>query len=241
MRAHRLIAALMATALLGAGCSGDEDGDPGSDPADDSDGAAAAERLDMAADLLDSTSGVRFTVEGADLPDTGTVILGAEGVAAPPGSFEGEIRVLTSGLSATIDVVSVDGQLWAMLPMTTSFAPVDAEALGFSDPGALLDPDRGVSQLLRSAIDPADAGQARIGSDVVDEITATLPAELVGSVLTIADPEATVEAAFALDGESGHLLRATLTGSFVGDSGDQTYTVLLADYDQAVDISAPTD
>ena len=236
MHARRVIAATIVTALTVAGCSGDDErGDAGKDSQD------AADRLDAAAYLLDETSGVRFTVEGSDLPDSGTLILGAEGVAAPPGAFDGEIRVLTAGLSATIEVVSVDGQLWAKLPMTTEFAPVDAEALGFSDPGALLDPERGVSQLLRSAIDPAESGQARIGAEVVDEITATIPGELVGSVLTIADPDAEVSAVFALEAESGQLRRAVLTGPFVGDSDTQTYTVLLEDYDQPVDISAPTD
>lgn len=230
-----LIAATVVT-LAVVGCSGDENGAA----AASQDDQGAAERLAAAADLLDATSGVRFTVEGSDLPDDGTVILGAEGVAAPPGSFDGEIRVLTAGLSAAIEVVSVDGELWAKLPMTTQFARVDAEALGFSDPGALLDPERGVGQLLRSAIDPVASGSARLGSDVVDEITATLPGRLVGSVLTIADPEAEVAAAFALESETGRLRRAVLTGPFVGDD-TQTYTVLLEDYDQPVDISAPTD
>lgn len=230
-----LIAATVVT-LAVVGCSGDEDGAE----AASQDDQGAAERLAAAADLLDATSGVRFTVEGSDLPDDGTVILGAEGVAAPPGSFDGEIRILTAGLSATIEVVSVDGELWAKLPMTTQFARVDAEALGFSDPGALLDPERGVGQLLRSAIDPVESGSARLGADVVDEITATLPGRLVGEVLTIADPEAEVAATFALEAETGRLRQAVLTGPFVGDD-TQTYTVLLEDYDQPVDISAPTD
>lgn len=230
-----LIVAAIVT--LGAvGCSGDPDDSAGTGQGDRS----AADRLEAAADLLDATSGVRFTVEGSDLPEDGTVILGAEGVAAPPGSFDGEIRILTAGLSASIEVVSVDGQLWAKLPMTTQFAQVDAEALGFSDPGALLDPERGVSQLLRSAANPEISDPTRIGAEVVDQITATLPGELVGSVLTIPDPGAEVTAAFAIAAETGHLRRAVLTGPFVGDD-TQTYTVLLDDYDQPVDISAPTD
>lgn len=232
-----LIAATIVTAVAVVGCSGSENDDGDTGQVDQ--GATA--RLDAAADLLDSTSGVHFNVEGSNLPDSGTVILSASGVAAPPRSFDGELRLLTGGLSATIEVISLDGQLWAKLPMTTEFASVDPEALGLSDPGALLDPDRGVSQLLRSAIEPAESGQARMGADVVDEITATLPGDLVGEVLTIADPDAKVVAAFALDAETGHLRRAVLTGPFVDDSDTQTYTVLLEDYDQPVDISAPTD
>lgn len=226
------MAALVAVAALVAACSSGDDADPvaATDP---------AERLMAAADLLDQTSGVSFALDGENLPDSGTVILGAEGVAAPPASFDGEIRVLTSGLSASMEVISIDGDLWAKLPLTTDFAQVDASALGFSDPGALLDPERGVGQLLRSAENPEDGDRIRVGAEVLDQITATLPGELVGQVLTIADPDAQVDAVFALDPEAGHLRQAVLTGPFVENGDGQTYTVSLADYDQDVDISAP--
>lgn len=233
MRVIPKVAVVAVTAAVAAACSSvDDDAQPAAttDP---------ASRLAVAADLLDQTSGVHFVLEGENLPDSGTVVLGGEGVAAPPGSFEGEIRVLTGGLSASIEVVSVDGDLWARLPLTTDFAQVPAEALGFGDPGALLDPDRGVSRLLRSAEDPAEGDRVRAGADVFDQVTATLPGELVGDVLTIADPDAQVGVAFALDPETGHLRQAVLTGQFVEDGDDQTYTVHLDEYDQAVDISAP--
>lgn len=227
------LAAVAAAALLGvAGCSGSDEPEPTAD----SDPAAM---LETAAELLDRTSGVGFTLEGENLPDAGTVIIGADGLAAPPASFDGNIRVATSGLAATIEVVSVDGQLWAKLPLTDDFAPVDAASLGFSDPGLLLDPDHGVSQLLRSAQDPARADQVRVGSEVFEQVTATLPGDLVGQVLAIADPAAQVQAAFALDTGTGHLRQAVLTGPFVANGADQTYTVQLDGYDQAADISAP--
>lgn len=232
MRVHPLAAAAVAAVLGVTGCSG----------GDDTEAAAAtdpAAKLDTAAELLDETSGVRFTLEGENVPDTGTVIIGAEGVAAPPASFEGDIRVATAGLAATVEVVSVDGELWAKLPLTEDFAQVDAAALGFSDPGLLLDPDNGVSHLLRSAENAADGEPVRLGTDVYDQVTATLPGELVGRILTIADPAAQVAATFALDPDTGHLRRAVLTGPFVGDGDDQTYTLLLDDYDQVVDISVP--
>lgn len=226
------IAVIMAAALAVAGCSSGDDTDPvaATDPAD---------KLAVAADLIDRTSGVSFALDGENLPDSGTVILRAEGVAAPPASFDGDIRVLTNGLSATIEVVSIDGALWAKLPLTTDFARIDAAALGFSDPGALLDPERGVGQLLRSAQNPEEGERIRVGAAVFEQITATLPGELVGQVLTIADPDAEVDAAFALDPETGHLRQAVLSGPFVENGAGQTYTVHLDEYDQDVDISAP--
>ncbi|HSI93646.1 MAG TPA: LppX_LprAFG lipoprotein [Jiangellaceae bacterium] len=234
MRVYPLAAAAAAAVLGVAGCSGGDE----PEPASDTDPAAM---LETAAGLLGQTSGLRFTMEGENLPDAGMVIIGADGLAAPPASFEGDIRIATSGLAATIEVVSVNGQLWAKLPLTEDFAQMDAASLGFSDPGLLLDPDHGVGQLLRSAEDPAHADQVRVGSEVFDQVTATLPGELVGRLLTITDPAAQVQAVFALDTGTGHLRQAILTGPFVPNGADQTYTVRLDDYDQAVDISAPED
>jgi hypothetical protein len=230
IQAGRLVAALVAAVLVAA-CSGDDEPDePPADP---------QAQLDAAATILDETSGVRFTVNGEDLPDSGTVVVSAEGVAAPPASFEGEVRITTGGLGATVNVVSLDGQLWAQLPFTSEFTLVDADALGFGDPGTLIDPNQGVSNLLKSGSQVTASDQVRVDGEVLDQIDAILPGSLVGSVLTIADPEADVHARWSVEPESGQLRRAVLTGPFY-ESEEQTYTVELHDYDERVEIRAPS-
>jgi lipoprotein LprG len=238
MRQTSLLAAAAAALLIVTGCSSD-DGDD-TEPATNGDGDPQAQ-LDAAAELLNNTDGVRFTLDGEDLPDSGNLIVGAEGVAVPPASFEGDVRVIAAGLTTTIEVVSVDGDLWAKLPLTSDFAQVDAEALGFGDPGALIDPDRGVSRLLTSGSNVAEAGQARADGEVFEQVTSTLPGDLVADLFAVVDPDSEVEATWSLDPDTGHVRRAVLTGQFY-DSGDsQTYTVTLDDYDQPVEISAPSD
>lgn len=239
MRTHLQLtrtAAISLAILTLTTCTGDGDNDqtPDDVPVD------AQARLDAAAELLDTTTGVGFVLEGENLPDSGNVILGADGLAAPPAAFDGEIRVISGGLSATVEVVSIDGVLWAKLPFTTEFAEVDAAALGFGDPGALVDPERGVSLLLKSGSGAAELDQVRIGEDIFDQVESTLPGELVGEILAIADPAAEVSATWALDPDTGHLRQAVLTGPFYDTGGDQTYIVSLDGYDQAVDIRAPT-
>jgi lipoprotein LprG len=229
----RSVLVTTASVLALTACSDDD----GSDDAQPEDPTA---RLEAAADLLDGTSGVSFTVEGGDLPDSGTVILGAEGVAVPPDALQGEIRLLFSGLPTTIPVVSVDGDLYADI-LSGGFEKVDAATLGFSDPGALIDPERGVSQLLRSGSDVAAGDEVRVDSEVLDQITSTLPGELVDQVLALADPAADVEATWAIDPDTGQLRQATLTGPFYDTGADQTYTVTLSNYDEPVEISAPAD
>lgn len=232
-RVRRTFPALLAGAILTlTGCGGSDDGDGTDDP---------QAKLDTAAQLLNEAASVRFTVDGEDLPGSGTVVVGAEGVAVPPSSFEGDVRIKAGALPATIAVVSIDGRLWAQLPLTSGFEEMDPNDLGIGDPGKLIDPDEGVSLLLTSGSEVTSAGQVRIDGEVYDQVESVLPGELVGAVLAIADPDAQVRATWALDSDTGHLRQATLTGPFYDDGDEQTYAVRLDDYDEPAEISAPTD
>jgi lipoprotein LprG len=211
--------------MLGA-CSG---GAPEESPAD---------ALARAKQALDATSAVSVQVSGDGLPSTGTVLVGGTGVAAHPASFEGDLRISQDGLAVTVPLVSIDGQVWAQLPFTTSFAEVDPATIGVGDPGRLIDPDTGVSGLLVADPSPEDAGEVRVGDEVLREIAVELPGDLVGDLLTIADPAATVAGRFAVEPESGELRRAVLTGPFYA-GGDQAYTLLLDGYGMTADIGAP--
>ncbi|NED97551.1 LppX_LprAFG lipoprotein [Phytoactinopolyspora alkaliphila] len=221
---------VVATVLAAAGCS--DDGGSGSDEDPQA-------QLDAAGERLDSSSSVRFTVEGDNLPGSGTVVVGAEGVAVPPASFDGGVRIRAGAIPATIDVVSIDGQLWAQLPMTDGYEPIDASDLDFGDPGKLIDPDEGVSLLLRSGTEVTAADRIRLDGEVYNQVHSTLPGELVDTILAIADPSAAVSATWALHPDTGELRQATLTGPFY-EGGEQTYTVHLDQYDEPAEISAPT-
>lgn len=236
VRVTSAVTAVVVSAVLAlAGCTGGDDDDGGGGEGDD-----PQAQLETAGELLDEAESVRFVVEGDDLPDSGTVVIGAEGVAVPPSSFDGEVRIKAGALPATIDVVSIDGQLWAQLPLTSGYQEIDADDLNIGDPAKLIDPDEGVSRLLTSGEEVASGDQVRIDGEVYDQVESILPGELVGAILTIADPEAEVQATWALDPDTGHLRQATLTGPFYDEGGDQTYTVRLDEYDEPAEINAPT-
>ncbi|PSL03688.1 lipoprotein LprG [Haloactinopolyspora alba] len=229
-RGRRALLPVGAAVVLALTSCGGDGGDGVADP-------AAA--LESAGQLLDEASSVRFTVDGSDLPDSGTVVVAAEGVAVPPDSFDGEIRIRSGALPATIPVVSVDGRLWAQLPLTDGYEEITADDIDFGDPGALIDPEQGVSSLLTAGSDVTSAGQVRVDGDVYDQVESVLPGKTVDRILAISDPGAEIQATWALDPESGRLRRATLTGAFY-PGGEQTYTVRLDDYDAPAEISAPT-
>jgi lipoprotein LprG len=199
-----------------------------------------AERLAEARDVLDATPSVSVELTGEDLPTTGIVLVSGTGVAAHPSSFEGELRIAQSGLAATVPLVSIDGTVWAQLPFTTSYAEVDPSSFGVGDPGQLIVIEGGVSGLLTADPDPGDLGEIRVEGEVLEEYEAVLPGAVVGSLLTIADRGATVDARFAVDPETSELRRAVLTGPFYAGGGEQTYTLLLDDYGVEADIRAPT-
>jgi hypothetical protein len=223
---------LLAVALLAApaltGCGGDA-----------ADEESAPDLLARAKTTLDDASSAHFVLESQGAPESGTVLVGGEGDLARPASFEGTLKVLALGSTLDLQVVSVDGTVYAQLPFTSAFSEVDPAAFGFGDPGALLDPERGISQLLEDAQDAKLGEERRVAGEVVREVTAELPGELVERILTSADPTQPVQARFSIAADSGELRRAELTGPFFVAGDDATYTVDLSDFGADVEITAP--
>jgi hypothetical protein len=231
---RRTAAPLLALALLAvpvmSGCSGGGDGDTES----------AADLLAQAKRTLDGTESLHFVLDSEGAPDTGTELVGGEGDIARPASFEGTLQVLALGSTLDLAVVSVDGTVYAQLPFTSGYSVVDPGQFGFGDPGALIDPETGISQLLAEAESAELGEERRVDGEVVREVTADLPGDVVERILTSQDPTRAVRALFSIAEESGELLRAELTGPFFAAEDDATYILELSDFGADVEITAPT-
>ncbi len=226
LRSTRLTAAVLAAAGVLAGCSGGSE-------------ESAPDLLARAKTVLDEAASVHFVLGSENPPETGTALLGGEGDLARPSSFEGTLQVRAAGGSLDLEVVSVDGTVYAQLPFTTGFTEVDPGQFGFGDPGALLDPDTGISQLLAEAQEAELGEERRVDGEVVREVTAQLPGQLVADLLTSQDPEQDVSARFSVATESGELRRAELSGPFFAAEEDATFVLELGDFGADVDITAP--
>ncbi len=224
MLLRRAATAVLALAVLTA-CGGEPE-------------VPAAELLDRARTALDETPSVHFVLTSEGAPDTGTHLAGGEGDIARPASFDGTLQVLTSGTALDVAVVSVDGTVYAQLPFTGGFSVVDPAQFGIGDPGALLDPDGGISRLLAGAEDAELGEERRVDGEVVREVTAQLPGDLVEQVLTSQDPSRPVDARLSVVPDSGELRRVELTGPFF-TADDATYTLELSEHGADVDITAP--
>jgi hypothetical protein len=231
---RRTAAPLLALVLLAVpvltACSGDDA------PETDS----AADLLAHAKHTLDEAQSVHFVLDSEGAPDAGTALVGGEGDIARPAAFDGTLKVLAMGSTLDLAVVSVDGTVYAQLPFTSGFSVVDPAQFGFGDPGALIDPGTGISQLLAEAESAELGEERRVDGEVVREVTADLPGELVEQLLASEDPARAVRARFSIAEESGELLRAELTGPFFAAEDDATYILELSDFGADVEITAPT-
>jgi lipoprotein LprG len=200
---------------------------------------SADQLLARAKTTLDEAETVHFVLDSEGAPPTTAGVVGGEGDIARPASFAGTLQVQISGAALDLTVISVDGTFYAQLPFRSSFQALDPEQYGFGDPGALLDPDTGISQLLEAAGTPRLGEERRVDGEVVREVTAELPGDLVEQLLTSQDPSRPVAARFSVATESGELRRAELTGPFFTAGDDATYTLDLSDFGADVRISAP--
>jgi hypothetical protein len=226
-RAAGLVAGLVLAGSALAGCGSEEPEE------------SAGDLLARAKTTLDDTDRLHFVLTSEGAPTTGTALVGGEGDVVRPASFQGTLQVLALGSALDLAVVSVDGTVYAQLPFTSGYSVVDPAQFGFGDPGALLDPDTGISQLLAQA-DSAELGEERrVDGEVVREVTAELPGDLVEEVLTSADPSRPVQARYSVAPESGELRRAELTGPFYAAGQDATFTIELSEAGDDVEITAP--
>ena len=207
MRAARtipgLLAPLVALGLALSGCGGG-DGKPAADP---------ATVLAAAKKNLDATSGVRIGLSTAQLPPGVSGLLAADGVGTHAPAFSGDIKVSAGGVTADATVVAVNGKVFAKLPFTTKFAPIDPGDYSAPDPAALLEPKGGLSSLLTSARAVQKGKQVRDGKVVVTSYTADVPGKAVASVIPSADAGATFSGIFTVT-DDDRLTKAVLSGPF---------------------------
>jgi lipoprotein LprG len=187
---------------------------------------------------LDATSGVRIGLSTARLPSGVNGLLTADGIGTHDPAFDGRIRISASGVTADATVVAVSGKVFAKLPFTTRFAPIDPGDFGAPDPADLMNNEGGLSSLLTSAQGVKQGDAVREGKTVLSSYAATVPGKAVASVIPSASPSADFEATFTVT-DADRLAKAVLKGPFYPKAKDVTYTITFEDYGTEKNITAP--
>lgn len=222
------LGALVALTLPLAGCGGDEEKSTGDDP---------RTVLAEAKERFDSASSVHFTMATKSEPK-GDAVLGANGTLTHQPAFEGEVKAHYLGFDVDIPVVSVDGKVYAKLPLKSSYDVIDPSEFNAPDPADFADPGKGISGLLLELEGTEESGEVREGKEVLTTYSGTLTGDLVAPIIPSAAESSDYETVIGIDSD-GRIATLKVTGDFFSGSGDVTYKLVFDDYGKKVEISKP--
>lgn len=226
---HSLVAAVLAALLMPqlSGCGGRTyETDP-------------RQLLSEGRQAVDSTPAVHFTLTSENAGGVATYISGGEGDARRPDGFAGSFSVSFNGLLLSIGVVSSGGTFYVKLPLRSTFEVTDPGKYGFSDPGHLINPDAGLSNLLSKAKTATLSDRDRLQGEELYEVAVTLPGDLVKALLTSADPSQDVRGTVGINVDNHEVRRVVLVGPFFEKGKDSTFTVILDNYGENVTVTPP--
>lgn len=227
-RSLPVVAAALAATLLVAGC-GEKNADE----------TSPAEVMETAKKNFDEASSVHISLSTDSTPSKGNGVLGATGDVTQDPAFEGNVKVVLSGLTATVPVTSIGGKVYAKLPLQTKFAVIVPAEYGAPDPADFADPENGLSALLTKLEGLKKGKERRSGDKILSTYTGTLPGTAVEKIIPSAVAEETYETRIGVD-EDGFASTVKVTGPFFSGNDDVTYDVKLSEYDKGVKITAPT-
>ena len=198
----------------------------------------AAEQLAVAKAKVDAATSMHLTLRSSGIPASVNGALGADGSGTHAPAFKGTLDARISGFEAKVDVVAIDKLLYVKLPFTTDFTQVDPKTYNAPDPAQLFATEGGITSLMTATVKPVAGKKTRVGPDVLQTITGTLPGASVAKLLNIGDATKTFHVTYGLTDPGGELRTVTMTGPFY-QGATSTYTLTLDKYGAPVAISKP--
>lgn len=179
------------------------------------------------------TSGFKVKLKGT-VPEGGRGLLSGSGVASSKPSFKGVVKVKMDSIEADVDLVAVDGKVWAKLPYANSMAPLVPSEYGVPDPASLFDSAAGIGMLLDRATKVKAGKRTRVGRDEVQTYTGSVTGPEVYKLTTLGRSNGRYKMTVGIVNDE-ELRTLTLTGPFF-EQGEGTYELTFTDYDTPVDV-----
>lgn len=230
-------AVTLAVSLLLTGCSS-TDGKKSGPTNSAAKELTASQRLGEAKKVIDSAAGYHFKLQGTDVPKDSSGVLSGEGDVIAKPAFKGTLNVQAGTLAASVPVISADGKTWAKMPFAAKMTEINPSTYGAPDPNKLFSKDQGVGTLLPQTQDATFGGKVRDGKDVVQNVTGTLPASAIRTVLNMGDGTGTFSVKYGLT-DDNQVRSAQVVGPFFAGSAKTTYDLTFTKYGQTVAIQAP--
>lgn len=224
-----LLAAVLLAALALTGCGGSDS--KAAEP-------SPTEVMAQAKQNFDEAESVRIALSTAATPSAGNGVLGADGVLTQDPAFEGDVKVVLGGLTATVPITSVGGKVYAKLPLQTKYSVIKPSEYGAPDPSAFADPEQGLSSLLTKMEGLKKGEEKRSADQILTTYTGTVPGDAVKRIIPSADAQSTYKTQVGVD-QDGYAVTVRVTGSFFSGNDDVTYDVKFDDYGKAATITPP--
>lgn len=229
------IALAAVTALALSACSGGDE--PDGDEVTTTE-ATAADRLAQAHTTLSEAGSVQLELEGVDLPESAVIIKAVGAGTMVPPAFDGTITAKVAGVQADVPTIAVDDQLYVKLPFAPDFISTTPEDLNVPDPARLFDVDDGLAGLLLLTESAEFGEQTRVGAEVTQAITGTVPGQAVVDLLFVGDETQDFTVEYGLIEDSWEVRTVEITGPFYPPD-NATYVVTLDEYGEPVTVTAP--
>jgi hypothetical protein len=194
--------------------------------------------LQQAKTTLDAAHSVHFKLTSSNVSSGGTNLTGGEGDLVRPDAMQGTFTVTVSGFSANVKVLTKGGVFMAQLPFTSGYKVTNPSSFGLENPAKLMDPNAGLTNLLTEAQNPMFTNQVRIGGELLDTITFTVPGSSI-PVLPDANASKPVDVVAAINPSNHQLRQITLTGPFTSASSNSTFELTLTNYNEPVTVTLP--
>lgn len=223
-----LLVTLALTAAVTTACSSDE-------PASDGNLPDAAGLLNDAAASTADIRSAHFTLAvNGEIP--GLSVKSAEGdltrEGGTGGAAKGTVSMDLMGSLFEGEFVLVDDSLYVKGP-TGDYQELPASMVrSLYDPAAILDPDKGIANVLKSVTDPRTEGSEDIDGVSTYKVTGKVTKDVVSSLVPGIDSD--VDITFWLRQDNGH---QPVKASVKVPQG--TVDVTLSDIDKQVEITAP--
>jgi lipoprotein LprG len=220
----------------------------GSDDAGGQHLTTPAKQLAAAKAKVDAAKSMHLTLRSNGIPESANGALGADGDGTHAPAFKGTLDARISGFGAKIEVVAIDRLLFVKLPFTTEFVKADPKTYNAPDPAQLFATEGGITSLLTATRQPVEGAKVRVGSDVLQNITGTLPGTSVRKLLNIGDATKAFKVTYGITESGGELRTVTMTGPFYKaatstaappTAATSTYVLTLTRYGAPVEISKP--
>jgi lipoprotein LprG len=186
----------------------------------------------------DSSTSAHFVLSSSNVSTSGTNILSGTGDLARPDSIQGSFNISLDGFTVKVSIVSVNGEFAAMTPFSNHWVKTDPSKFGLTDPAQLLDPNKGLTNLLALAQNPQKGKTVRVNGELLQQITFTVPGSAI-PVLPDAAPSRPVTILVAINPKTFETRQIALTGPLTTAKYDSTYILTLTNYNEHVNITMP--